>query len=233
LFVTFLSGLLPYLYLYTENRDMSIADIRKDYSLQTLDEQGVADNPFDQFTKWWKEAVSSDIVEVNAMTLATVSVEGVPAARIVLLKGYDKNGFVFFTNYDSKKGQDLLAHPLAALVFFWKELERQVRISGRVEKVSAEESDAYFQSRPEGSRLGAWASPQSKPISSRQVIEDQLASYQHTYHHHPIPRPPHWGGYRVVPDTIEFWQGRSSRLHDRIQYKLDAAGKWEISRLAP
>jgi pyridoxamine 5'-phosphate oxidase len=212
---------------------MSIADIRKDYSLQTLDEQGVADNPFDQFTKWWKEAVSSDIVEVNAMTLATVSVEGVPAARIVLLKGYDKNGFVFFTNYDSKKGQDLLAHPLAALVFFWKELERQVRISGRVEKVSAEESDAYFQSRPEGSRLGAWASPQSKPISSRQVIEDQLASYQHTYHHHPIPRPPHWGGYRVVPDTIEFWQGRSSRLHDRIQYKLDAAGKWEISRLAP
>ncbi|MEI6582703.1 MAG: pyridoxamine 5'-phosphate oxidase [Chitinophagia bacterium] len=212
---------------------MSIADIRKDYSLQTLDENDVASNPIDQFTKWWKEAVSSDIVEVNAMTLATVSVEGVPAARIVLLKGYDKNGFVFFTNYDSKKGQDLLAHPLAALVFFWKELERQVRISGRVEKVSAEESDAYFQSRPEGSRLGAWASPQSKPISGRQVIEDQLASYQHTYHHHPIPRPPHWGGYRVVPDTIEFWQGRSSRLHDRIQYKLDAAGKWEISRLAP
>jgi pyridoxamine 5'-phosphate oxidase len=212
---------------------MSIADIRKDYSLQTLDEHGVADNPIDQFTKWWKEAVSSDIVEVNAMTLATVSSEGIPAARIVLLKGYDKNGFVFFTNYESKKGQDLLAHPLAALVFFWKELERQVRISGRVEKVSAEESDAYFQSRPEGSRLGAWASPQSKPISSRQVIEEQLAAYQQTYHLHPIPRPPHWGGYRVVPDTIEFWQGRSSRLHDRIQYKKDAADNWVISRLAP
>jgi len=212
---------------------MSIADIRKDYSLQTLDENDVASNPIDQFTKWWKEAVSSDIDEVNAMTLATVSSEGIPAARIVLLKGYDKNGFVFFTNYDSKKGQDMLSHPLAALVFFWKELERQVRISGRVEKVSAEESDAYFQSRPEGSRLGAWASPQSKAINNRQVIEEQLVAYQQTYHLQPIPRPPHWGGYRVVPDTIEFWQGRSSRLHDRIQYKLDSVGIWEISRLAP
>jgi pyridoxamine 5'-phosphate oxidase len=212
---------------------MSIADIRKDYSLQTLDENDVASNPIDQFTKWWKEAVSSDIDEVNAMTLATVSSEGIPAARIVLLKGYDKNGFVFFTNYESKKGQDLLTHPLAALVFFWKELERQVRISGRVEKVSAEESDAYFQSRPEGSRLGAWASPQSKAINNRQVIEEQLAAYQQTYHLQPIPRPPHWGGYRVVPDTIEFWQGRSSRLHDRIQYKLDSVGIWEITRLAP
>ncbi|MBU3744285.1 MAG: pyridoxamine 5'-phosphate oxidase [Sediminibacterium sp.] len=212
---------------------MSIASIRRDYSLQTLDESGVAANPIDQFTIWWKEAVSSDIDEVNAMTLATVGADGAPSARIVLLKGYDANGFIFFTNYESKKGQDVEKHPVAALVFFWKELERQVRISGSVEKVSAEESDAYFQSRPEGSRLGAWASPQSKVISSRKVIEAQLESLQETYQQQPIPRPPHWGGYRVVPHTIEFWQGRSSRLHDRIQYKKDALGNWIISRLAP
>lgn len=212
---------------------MSIASIRRDYSLQTLDESGVAANPMDQFTIWWKEAVSSDIDEVNAMTLATVGADGAPSARIVLLKGYDANGFVFFTNYESKKGQDLLAHPVAAIVFFWKELERQIRISGTVEKVAADESDAYFQSRPEGSRLGAWASPQSKVISSRKVIEDQLESYQQAYQQQAIPRPPHWGGYRVVPHTIEFWQGRSSRLHDRIQYKKETAGNWVISRLAP
>lgn len=212
---------------------MSIASIRRDYSLQTLDESGVAPNPIDQFAVWWKEAVSSDIDEVNAMTLATVGADGMPAARIVLLKGYDANGFVFFTNYESKKGQDLLKNPFAAIVFFWKELERQVRISGAVEKVSADESDAYFQSRPAGSRLGAWASPQSKVISSRKVIEAQLESFQQIYQQQNIPRPTHWGGYRVVPHTIEFWQGRSSRLHDRIQYKKDAADNWMISRLAP
>ena len=212
---------------------MSIASIRRDYSLQTLDESEVAANPIEQFAIWWKEAVSSEIDEVNAMTLATVGADGAPAARIVLLKGYDANGFVFFTNYESKKGQDLLEHPVAALVFFWKELERQVRISGTVEKIAADESDAYFQSRPEGSKLGAWASPQSTVISSRKVIEAQLESYQQAYHQQAIPRPPHWGGYRVVPHTIEFWQGRSSRLHDRIQYKKDAADNWIISRLAP
>ncbi len=220
-------------YLCKEIRSMSIASIRRDYSLQTLDESGVAENPFDQFAIWWKEAVSSEIDEVNAMTLATVGDDGMPAARIVLLKGYDANGFVFFTNYESKKGKDLLKHPAAALVFFWKELERQIRISGMVEKVSAVESDTYFQSRPEGSKLGAWASPQSKVISSRKVIESQLESYQQSYHQQPIPRPPYWGGYRVVPHTIEFWQGRSSRLHDRIQYKKDTPGNWIITRLAP
>jgi pyridoxamine 5'-phosphate oxidase len=212
---------------------MSIAEIRKDYLKSSLSEDDVAIEPFAQFSKWWEEAINAHIEEVNAMTLATSTTDGIPSARIVLLKGFDENGFVFFTNYKSRKGREIEENPNVALLFFWKELERQVRISGRVEKVSAEESDAYFQSRPEGSRLGAWASPQSKAINNRQVIEEQLAAYQQTYHLQPIPRPPHWGGYRVVPDTIEFWQGRSSRLHDRIQYKLDSVGNWEISRLAP
>ena len=212
---------------------MSIAEIRKDYLKSSLSEDDVAIEPFAQFSKWWEEAINAHIEEVNAMTLATSTTDGIPSARIVLLKGFDENGFVFFTNYKSRKGREIEENPNVALLFFWKELERQVRISGRVEKVSAEESDAYFQSRPEGSRLGAWASPQSKAINNRQVIEEQLAAYQQTYHLQPIPRPPHWGGYRVVPDTIEFWQGRSSRLHDRIQYKLDSVGIWEISRLAP
>lgn len=212
---------------------MHIADIRKDYRLQTLDETGVAADPIQQFGIWWQEALQSEIVEVNAMTLATANEQGVPSARIVLLKGYDERGFVFFSNYESKKAGDLQVNPVASLVFFWKELERQVRISGSVEKVTELESDQYFQSRPEGSRIGAWASPQSTVISSRQVIEEKVEALQAAFEGKEIPRPLHWGGYRVVPTRIEFWQGRSSRLHDRIQYTLQPDGNWIIERLAP
>lgn len=212
---------------------MHIADIRKDYRLQTLDEAGVAADPIQQFGIWWQEALQSEIVEVNAMTLATANEQGVPSARIVLLKGYDERGFVFFSNYESKKAADLQVNPMASLVFFWKELERQVRISGRVEKVTELESDQYFQSRPEGSRIGAWASPQSTVISSRQVIEEKVEALQVSFEGKEIPRPLHWGGYRVVPSSIEFWQGRSSRLHDRIQYTLQSDDNWVIERLAP
>jgi pyridoxamine 5'-phosphate oxidase len=212
---------------------MLIADIRKDYRLQTLDEAAVAADPIQQFGIWWQEALQSEIVEVNAMTLATANEQGVPSARIVLLKGYDERGFVFFSNYESKKAGDLQVNPMASLVFFWKELERQVRISGRVEKVTELESDQYFQSRPEGSRIGAWASPQSTVISSRQVIEEKVEALQASFEGKEIPRPLHWGGYRVVPSSIEFWQGRSSRLHDRIQYTLQSDDNWVIERLAP
>jgi pyridoxamine 5'-phosphate oxidase len=212
---------------------MHIADIRKDYRLQTLDEAAVAADPIQQFGIWWQEALQSEIVEVNAMTLATANEQGVPSARIVLLKGYDERGFVFFSNYESKKAGDLQVNPMASLVFFWKELERQVRISGRVEKVTELESDQYFQSRPEGSRIGAWASPQSTVISSRQVIEEKVEALQASFEGKEIPRPLHWGGYRVVPSSIEFWQGRSSRLHDRIQYNLQSDDNWVIERLAP
>ncbi len=212
---------------------MHIADIRKDYRLQTLDEAAVAADPIQQFGIWWQEALQSEIVEVNAMTLATANEQGVPSARIVLLKGYDERGFVFFSNYESKKAGDLQVNPMASLVFFWKELERQIRISGRVEKVTELESDQYFQSRPEGSRISAWASPQSTVISSRQVIEEKVEALQASFEGKEIPRPLHWGGYRVVPSSIEFWQGRSSRLHDRIQYTLQSDDNWVIERLAP
>jgi pyridoxamine 5'-phosphate oxidase len=170
---------------------------------------------------------------VNAMTLATASADGVPAARIVLLKGYDEHGFVFFTNYESFKGMQLAENPRACLVFFWKELERQVRITGLVEKVSAEESDAYFNSRPEGSRIGAWVSPQSQVIASREWLEEQEKKYIKDFSEQTVKRPAHWGGYRVKPISIEFWQGRSNRLHDRIQYTLQGDNTWTIERLAP
>ena len=214
--------------------NVSIADIRKDYKLRSLDEFDVAGNPIDQFTRWWDEAIKSNIDEVNAMTLATATKTGMPSARIVLLKGYDANGFVFFTNYESQKGKELAENPQAALVFFWKELERQVRIDGIIEKVAAIESDAYFQSRPAGSRIGAWASPQSKQISGREVIENNYRVFEEKFPDpEAIPRPLHWGGYIVKPHTIEFWQGRSSRMHDRIQYKIEAGNQWTIQRLAP
>lgn len=208
-----------------------IADIRRDYRLQTLNETDAAANPFEQFTAWWAEAISSQIDEVNALTLATATATGKPSARIVLLKGYDEQGFVFFTNYNSKKGEQLLENPFAAIVFFWKELERQVRIEGTITTVAATESDAYFNSRPEGSRIGAWASPQSQVISSRSIIEANAANYEKQFEGN-IPRPPHWGGYRLIPDKFEFWQGRSSRLHDRLQYQLEDE-HWTIERLAP
>lgn len=215
-------------------RNMStIADIRTDYQQRSLTENEVKQNPFDQFADWWAAAMHAAIDEVNAMTLATASPDGIPSARIVLLKGFDKKGFVFFTNYESFKGQQLAENPRACLVFFWKELERQVRITGLVEKTSAEESDAYFDSRPESSRIGAWTSPQSRTIDSRAQLEDSEKTFIQQFRGKPIHRPPYWGGYRVKPGTIEFWQGRPSRLHDRIQYSLQDNGSWLIERLAP
>lgn len=211
----------------------SIADIRKDYKLKSLSENDVAADPIEQFGRWWNEAVQSELEEVNAMTLATTTANGRPAARIVLLKDYNEEGFVFFTNYDSHKGEEMKDNPHAALVFFWAALERQVRIEGTVEKVPAEESDAYFVSRPRGSRIGAWASPQSKVISNREVVEKNVTAMEQQFGEGDIPRPQHWGGYRVKPLLIEFWQGRPSRLHDRILYTADEAGKWKIERLAP
>jgi pyridoxamine 5'-phosphate oxidase len=211
----------------------TIADIRKDYKLQSLLEKDVNANAIAQFNNWWQEAIHSEIDEVNAMTLATASADGIPAARIVLLKGFDDRGFVFFTNYESFKGMQLTENPRACLVFFWKELERQVRITGLVEKVSDVESDAYFNSRPEGSRIGAWASPQSQVIESREWLQEREQTYAKDFSGKPLKRPTHWGGYRVKPVTIEFWQGRPSRLHDRLQYTLEGSNEWKIERLAP
>lgn len=211
----------------------AIADIRKEYMLETLNESGVQNNPITQFDHWWQEAVKSAIEEVNAMTLATANREGKPSARIVLLKDYNEKGFVFFTNYESHKGKDLADNPQATIVFFWKELERQVRIEGIVEKVSSEESDTYFFSRPTGSQVGAWASPQSTLIVDRSVIEENVIRYTEQFEEESITRPPHWGGYRLKPQLIEFWQGRKSRLHDRLQYTLQQNGTWKIERLAP
>jgi len=208
-----------------------IADIRKDYKLQQLEEKDVAKDAIEQFTRWWQDAINSEITEVNAMTLATANKEGQPDARIVLLKDYNENGFVFFTNYNSHKGKEIEENPKAALVFFWKELERQVRIEGIVIKTSAEESDEYFNSRPAGSRIGAWASPQSSVIAGREILEVYVTKYTAEFNNN-IPRPQHWGGYRLTPAKIEFWQGRSSRLHDRILYTRSTDG-WGISRLAP
>ncbi|MFL5746316.1 MAG: pyridoxamine 5'-phosphate oxidase [Niastella sp.] len=211
----------------------TIADIRKDYKLQSLSEKDAAPDAIVQFNTWWQEAIQSEIDEVNAMTLATASADGIPAARIVLLKGFDDRGFVFFTNYESFKGMQLAENPRACLVFFWKELERQVRITGLVEKVSDAESDAYFNSRPEGSRIGAWASPQSQVIESREWLQEREKTYAKDFSGKPLQRPAHWGGYRVKPVTIEFWQGRPSRLHDRLQYTLEGNNEWKIERLAP
>ena len=200
--------------------------------MQSLDLADVAETPVLQFDKWWKEAVSSSIDEVNAMTLATVNADGKPSARIVLLKGFDDSGFVFFTNYLSDKGKSISQHPYVSLVFFWKELERQVRIEGSCILVSESESDEYFLSRPLGSRLGAWASPQSTVISSRSMLDQNLDEVTAKYANGIVPRPAHWGGYRVVPEMVEFWQGRPSRLHDRIRYRKDEH-QWLIDRLAP
>lgn len=212
---------------------MNITDIRKEYKLQTLTETAVEADAIKQFSNWWQDAINSAIEEANAFTLATATLTGKPSARIVLLKGYDENGFVFFTNYTSNKGNELAGNSKVCLVFFWKELERQIRIEGEAEKISAEESDGYFASRPKSSRLGAWASPQSAVIESREVIENNLLKFEHQFADQTIPRPGHWGGYRVKPSIVEFWQGRPSRLHDRLQYTLQEDGTWKIERLAP
>ncbi len=210
----------------------SISHLRKEYQFQSLSEDDVNNNPIVQFDTWWKEAVNAEIVEVNAMTLATASTDGVPSARIVLLKEFTEKGFVFYTNYESYKAQQLAENPRASLLFFWKELERQIRITGLVEKVSEEESDAYFNSRPIGSRIGASASPQSHTIENRQWLEQKVKETEDTWNDE-TKRPSFWGGYRVKPVIIEFWQGRPSRLHDRIQYTLQENGGWMKERLAP
>ena len=211
----------------------SIADIRKEYRHATLSESHVLPHPVDQFDAWWHDALRAEIEEVNAMTLATSSADGLPAARIVLLKGFDREGFVFFTNYNSYKGRHLEENPRACLVFFWKELERQVRITGLVHKTSSLESDDYFNSRPEGSRIATWTSPQSEKITDRHWLEQHEQDMIERFRVYPISRPPHWGGYRVEPISMEFWQGRPNRLHDRLQYQLDENGSWVIERLAP
>lgn len=211
---------------------MSLANLRQNYQRGELLESQIASSPFEQFQKWFAEAQAAAVPEPNAMTLATVDSKLRPSARVVLLKGLDKRGFVFYTNYESRKGKDLAASPQAALLFFWPELERQIRIEGQVEKVSAEESDAYYHSRPLGSRLGAWASPQSQEIADRSQLQ-ALESRAQAEHGESPQRPPHWGGYRVVPHTLEFWQGRPSRLHDRLVYRRDEASQWKIVRLAP
>lgn len=211
----------------------NIADIRKEYKLRTLSEKDVHPDPIGQFDKWWQEAIHSHLEEVNAMTLATASADGMPDARIVLLKGFDENGFTFFTNYNSAKGHQLLENPRACLVFFWAALERQVRLSGLVRLAAPQVSDSYFDSRPEGSRIGAWASPQSEVIESREWLEDNERRLTTQLKDGNLRRPQHWGGYVVKPTRIEFWQGRPSRLHDRILYTLQGNGKWTIERLAP
>lgn len=210
---------------------MSIADRRQIYQKSVLLENSLSASPLNQFSLWFDEAVQADAIEPNAMTLATADAQGRPSARIVLLKQIDEQGLVFFTNYQSRKGHDLAAQPHASLLFFWPQLERQVRLEGRVEKIDPNESDQYFDTRPLGSRIGAWASPQSQPIS-RQELEARTRQFTESLGDKPS-RPPHWGGYRLLPERVEFWQGRPSRLHDRLVYQRDELGQWQVTRLAP
>lgn len=211
----------------------SVADLRKDYRRQTLDRIDLSPDPIQQFERWWQEVLAAQIPEPNGMTLATATPEGRPSARIVLLKGFDARGFVFYSNGLSRKGQEIEVNPQAALVFWWEPLERQVRIEGAIGRIDPQESDAYFHSRPRSSQLGAWASEQSQVIEGRQGLETRLQDLEDRYGDgERVPRPPHWGGFRLVPDRIEFWQGRPSRLHDRLCYLKQSEG-WSIVRLSP
>lgn len=213
---------------------MSLVDPPLHQPSRELRESDCTTEPFHLFQHWWQEALSAQIVMPEAMTLATCSTEGKPSARVVLLRGFDERGFVFYTNYRSRKGQELLAQPLAALVLYWEPLDRQVRIEGRVEKTTAEESDRYFEQRPRGSRLGAWSSPQSQLLPDRDELERRYREAEERFGgDDSIPRPPEWGGFRVVPDVIEFWQGRPNRLHDRLRFRRESAQPWIRERLAP
>ncbi len=210
----------------------SLESLREDYKKNTLNENDLGKDPFSQFETWFDEATAAKIHEPNAMNLSTVSKEGRPSARIVLLKGFNTNGFIFYTNYESKKGLQILAHPFGALTFYWPELERQVRIEGKIARTGREASTAYFQSRPRGSQIGAIVSPQSQTIPGRELLEERWAEYEAD--DRPVfEKPDNWGGFQLTPDLIEFWQGRSSRLHDRLEYKLKDGGEWVINRLAP
>jgi len=212
---------------------MSFVDPKSGHTAPVLRETDVDRDPLVQFRLWYDQALGAGIRQPEAMTLATATRDGQPAARMVLLRGYDERGFVFYTNYDSRKGRELTDNPRAALVLYWSELDRQIRIEGRVERTSPAESDAYFASRPAGSQLGAWASPQSEVIANREVLELSSREHENTFRAGPVPRPSHWGGFRVVPDVIEFWQGQPNRLHDRLRYRRTQGSEWNLERLAP
>lgn len=211
----------------------ALYDLRKEYKYGILNEDEVSSNPVDQFSIWWQDVERSKIPEHNAMTLATAAQDGLPDARTVLLKGFNQAGFIFFTNYNSTKSKQLEANNKCCLLFYWKELERQVRINGYADKLSINESIRYFDTRPEESKLGAWASPQSLVIAGQSWLTETLQYYRERFKHGAIPKPPHWGGYRVIPEKMEFWQGRPGRMHDRILYVLNTRGLWDINRLAP